>query len=209
MRLPAVFNPYHDRCLTSDREDAPKIRRNNLVEYMRAAEGRVSSVWFGRDLGYRGGRRTGLALTDEQHLTAFSERYGGISVVKATCGPIVGERTATVVWGVIRQMPTPPFLWNVFPFHPHTPGDPMSNRCHTPSERRSCATLLSSLIDWLQPERIVAIGNDAYKGLTDMGYSATCVRHPSYGGQTDFIRGIREIYGLSSTDSLPHQQSLF
>jgi hypothetical protein len=28
-------------------------------------------MWFGRDLGYRGGRCTGLAFTDEAHLPAL------------------------------------------------------------------------------------------------------------------------------------------
>jgi len=31
-----------------------------------------NTIWMGRDLGYRGGRRTGLALTDEAHLPLFS-----------------------------------------------------------------------------------------------------------------------------------------
>jgi hypothetical protein len=209
VRLAAVFNPYADRCALSDRNDAPAIRRANLTAYMHASEGHVSSIWFGRDLGYRGGRRTGLALTDEHHLSAFSARYGGIRVNRATDGPPVGERTATVVWSVINRLPEPPFLWNVFPFHPHEPGDPMSNRCHTTAERRSCERLLGVLLEWLKPRTIVAIGNDAQHALSDLGYDSRCVRHPSYGGQTDFVRGMDEIYGLLPTAPAAGQASLF
>lgn len=206
VRLPAVFNPYIDQCGISDRYDAPAVRRANLRAFMRAAEGEAKSIWIGRDLGYRGGRRTGLPLTDEQHLAAFSTRYGGVAVSRATKGPPLAERTASVVWSMIQRLPEPPFLWNVFPFHPHEPGDPLSNRSHTTAERRLCAPMMESLMDWLKPKIVVAIGNDAYKALTELGYPCQCVRHPSYGGQADFIRGIEQIYGLQT--EMPQQGAL-
>lgn len=201
VRLDAVFNPYADRCPASDLSAAPAIRKANLQAYMRAAEDVISSVWFGRDLGYRGGRRTGLALTDERHLGNFSRRYGGVAVAQATSGPPMAERTATIVWDAINRLPAPPFLWNVFPFHPHERHDPMSNRCHTAAERRLCLPLIEEFLDWLRPTTIVAIGNDARKTLSELGYGCRYVRHPSYGGQADFLRGIEEIYGLSPKPS--------
>lgn len=206
IRLEGVFNPYIDRCGVSDRTDGPQIRRANLEAFMRAAEGTVTSIWFGRDLGYRGGRRTGLPLTDELHLDVFSARYGGVAVAQATEGPPMAERTAAVVWGMLQRLPDPPFLWNVFPFHPYEPGDPLSNRCHTAAERRQCFPVLEALLDWLQPATIVAIGNDAYRALTGRGYACSYVRHPSYGGQTEFLRGIGEIYLLPP--AVPHQKEL-
>lgn len=203
VRLEAVFNPYADRCPASDLAAAPAIRRANLQAYMRAAEGVISSVWFGRDLGYRGGRRTGLALTDERHLGAFSTRYGGVAVAQATSGPPMAERTATVVWDAIGRLPNPPFLWNVFPFHPHESGDPMSNRRHTATERRRCAPLIEAFLDWLRPTMIVAIGNDAQRVLSELGHDCRYVRHPSYGGQADFLRGIEETYVLPPKPAQP------
>lgn len=200
IRFDGVFNPYRDRCALSDRADAPVIRRANLAAYMQAAEARVSTMWFGRDLGYRGGRRTGLALTDEAHLEAINSCYGGVSVSRATTGPVVTERTASVVWSIIRRLPSPPFLWNVFPFHPHEPDDPFTNRCHTAAERRACETLIGTLVAWLQPKIIVAIGNDAHKALEALGYTCHYVRHPSYGGQTDFLNGIANLYGVPARD---------
>jgi hypothetical protein len=205
VKLDTVFNPYADRCPISDLADAPAIRRSNLRALMRSAEGTISSIWFGRDLGYRGGRRTGLALTDERHLGTFSARYGGIAVSQATNGPPMAERTATVVWNAIGRLPAPPFLWNVFPFHPHDRADHTSNRCHTAAERRHCAPLIEALLDWLRPSTIVAIGNDARKALSELGYNCRNVRHPSYGGQADFLRGIDQIYGL---DPRPEQPQL-
>ena len=66
LRFDGVFNPYADICPEHDKADAPAIRRRNLAFALEAALNcRVESLWIARDLGYRGGRRTGLALTDD------------------------------------------------------------------------------------------------------------------------------------------------
>jgi hypothetical protein len=63
-RLPSVFNPYSDVCPIHDRIDAAKLRRRNLERFLDAAlDVRVDTMWIARDLGYRGGRRTGVPLT--------------------------------------------------------------------------------------------------------------------------------------------------
>ena len=83
-----AFNPYADACGDFDRDDAPAIRRTNLKLVLDAAiESKVDSIWIARDLGYRGGRRTGLALTDEAHLNDHSTLYGNLPLARATRGP--------------------------------------------------------------------------------------------------------------------------
>jgi hypothetical protein len=197
LRLEHVFNPYADLCPDHDRHDAPAIRRRNLLCMLDAAEElAIESIWFGRDLGYRGGRRTGLALTDEPHLEALARAFGNVAIQRATKTAPVAERTAQETWKMIGRLPTPPFLWNAFPLHPYEPGDPMTNRCHSVREARQVEDLLASLLSWLRPTRIVALGNDAHRALARMGRDAICIRHPSYGGQAAFIAGITEAYGL-------------
>ena len=169
VKLNSVFNPYADICEISDREDANEIRRNNLLSYLKAMDGNVESMWFGRDLGYRGGRRTGLALTDENHLREFSKLYKDVTVSQATNGEPMSERTANIVWAMLGKVSKPPFLWNIFPFHPHEPDNSMSNRNHTAAERQQCKHLIVELIEWLQPKNIIAIGNDAYNALQKNG----------------------------------------
>ncbi|ALR19643.1 MULTISPECIES: uracil-DNA glycosylase [Sphingobium] len=195
--LPSVFNPWRDRCAVHDRRDAAAKRRDNLERLLTAAlDAKVETIWIARDLGYRGGRRTGVPLTDEVHLDRAGALMGGIALQRATEGPAVAERTAAIVWRVLEQIGQPVMLWNVFPFHPHEVGDPLSNRCHTRGEREATWPLLQALIAMLQPRRIVAIGRDAHLALGDVGIPTTAVRHPSYGGQRDFIEGMFAMYGI-------------
>jgi uracil-DNA glycosylase len=201
--LPSVFNPYRETCAHHDRPDAAIVRRRNLERCLEAAlDARVDTVWVARDLGYRGGRRTGLPLTDGVHLGSAAALMGGIKLERATCGPLVAERTAAIVWRVLSRTRQPVVLWNVFPLHPHEAGDPFSNRCHTRAEREIAWPLLTALIDMIRPKQMVAIGRDAGLALSAINVPVHIVRHPSYGGQAEFIAGICALYGVAQQPNL-------
>lgn len=197
-RLNAVFNPWADTCPVHDRQDAPDLRRANLERVLTAVlDTKVETMWIARDLGYRGGRRTGVALTDEVHLQTAASSFGGIELSRATNGPIVAERTAAVIYHVLERIAEPVLMWNVFPFHPHDADDPMSNRCHTRRERDATWHLLEALIRMTRPKRVIAIGRDAQIALSDLDIDVLPVRHPSYGGQTEFIASMFHHYGVT------------
>jgi hypothetical protein len=197
LSISSTFNPYAERCPVHDRADAPKRRRDNLRHFLEGALAcETDTIWIARDLGYRGGRRTGLPLTDEIHLAHMSCMFDSGSFQRATLGPAVSERTAAIVWSAIRTIQRPVFLWNVFPLHPHEPDDPFSNRCHTRAEREMCKPLLLGLLEMMQPRQIVAIGRDAQAALSNLGVSSTAVRHPSYGGQAEFKAGVYSLYEI-------------
>jgi Uracil DNA glycosylase superfamily len=201
IRLEGVFNPYSERCSIYDRSDAPRRRRDNLRAFVEAVlHVGVDSIWIARDLGYRGGRRTGLPLTDEVHLPIMSSLYGGLPLRRATVGPAMAERTAAIVWQLLARIDRPVFLWNVFPLHPHEAGEPFSNRCHTRQERAVCEELFIALLEMLAPTKIVAIGRDSAKALEKLHLRSYSVRHPSYGGQSDFIRGVSQFYEVREPD---------
>ena len=204
IKLPSVFNPYSDVCQQFDRLDGPARRRANLRAHLDAAlRCGVDTIWVARDLGYRGGRRTGLALTDEAHLQSLERSFGfAMPVSRATTGPAVAERTARVVWNVIERLPKPVFTWNIFPLHPHLENEPLTNRCHTAAERIACDWVLGAVLELLRPSSIVAIGNDAARGLMDLKIECLKVRHPSYGGQREFVEGICKFHQIGPTTTL-------
>jgi hypothetical protein len=210
IRMPDVFNPYLHTCPVHDRPDAAATRRTNLTVFLRAARSlKIETLWMGRDLGYRGGRRTGLALTDERHLPVFASLYGGSSVAQATMGPAIAERTAAEIWSAISELAAPPFLWNVFPFHPYESGEPFTNRRFTNKELMLVHATNQALIDWLGIKRIVAIGQDAAQYSLAFGVDVVTVRHPSYGGVTDFRQGIQALYPPRQRSRQSEQVVLF
>lgn len=210
VRLENVFNPYQDQCSIHDRPSGPAVRRANLTGYLCAIENlEADTIWMGRDLGYRGGRRTGLALTDEAHLEAMAFCYPGTKPKRATQGPPVAERTASEIWAVIRLLARPPLLWNVFPFHPHEDGHPLSNRKFTSRELGQVDDLNRELIHWLGIRRIISIGQDAAKYAEKFGVVVESVRHPSYGGVTEFRFGVKTLYGALIRKETNAQAALF
>lgn len=210
IRLPNVFNPYADKCSTHDRKGAAEVRRSNLSTYLQAIENiGADTIWMGRDLGYRGGRRTGLALTDESHLPMMKACYPGSKPHRATVGPVVAERTATEIWAALCQLQMPPVLWNVFPFHPHEIGDEMTNRRFSSAELQAVDALNRELVHWLKIRRIICIGQDAAKYATSFGVEVECIRHPSYGGVREFRDGIQRLYGIVLERNVSQQTALF
>lgn len=191
-----TFNPYFDRCPVYDAAEAPALRSYYLVEMLeRAASSNLDAIWVGRDLGYRGGRRTGLALTDDFHFSHHLVRWG-LEPKRPTFGAPVAERTAAVIWNILMQIKVPVFLWNVFPLHPYEYGDPFSNRAHNARERKAGTDILISIVHYLKPQRIIAVGNDAFNVLSNAlpHVEVYKVRHPSYGGQNEFLESMRSLY---------------
>ncbi|VTZ51172.1 Uracil-DNA glycosylase superfamily [Methylocella tundrae] len=219
LRFENCFNPYSDRCPDCDRADAPMRRASVLSRILQAVESEgVDAIWVGRDLGYRGGRRTGLALTDDVHIGRHAARWG-LAEERFTLGEAIAERTAAVIWSVLDRIDTRLFLWNVFPLHPHDNGKPFSNRPHNGKERQVGESALEQLIALARPRRIVAIGADAAAAASRVAADVPVfgVRHPSYGGQTQFLRQISDLYGLppaktgrmaSDSQHRPEQQRL-
>lgn len=192
-----VFNPWAANCERVDVEGSFGVRRENLraVLYACADAGEVD-VWIGRDLGWRGGRRTGVALVDESSLKDYARSIKVSRLSKATAGPAMRERTATEIHLARARVSRKLFFWNVFPFHPHEADKPQSNRMHTRSERDAGLIFLKKVLKLLPVDRVVTIGNDATQAVQGIGVECCSVRHPSYGGQREFHRQINSHYGV-------------
>ena len=193
-----VFNPYINICNKYDKENANEIRSTNLQAILEATiDSQVNAIWLGRDLGHRGGRRTGIALTDESNLKIAGDLWD-VKLMQATKGEIVVERTAVNIWSALRRINENIFMWNVFPFHPHEHKSQFTNRSHNAKERKIGLEILQELVQLLRPEKIVAIGNDAYTCARRVFNKDDVfkVRHPSYGGEKEFSRQISALYNV-------------
>jgi hypothetical protein len=185
-----VFNPYADCCAAYDLPNAPAIRRANLQYTIEAALRGVEELWIALEPGHRGARRTGLAMTDDQHLNAHVELWGLSTIKRATATGPETEQTAGIVWEAVRRNKRRIFLWNVFPLHSHQPGKSLSNRRHTSAEEVTCRNFTRDLISMVSPERVVAIGREAHKVMAEMGVDCLKVRHPARGGRAAFLNGV-------------------
>ena len=177
------FNPYRD-----------PSHRVNLMQYLGltlAQPGR-RILLVGEALGYRGGRLTGIPFSSERLLLRPSHPFPRSLSQNVEIKGATSEATATLVWNALAGRRRIPLFWNAFPFHPHLPRDPWSNRAPTRSEIDEGAHYLASLAELQQPERIAGLGKKgclaARRALP--GRVITPLRHPSYGGKIEFLEGL-------------------
>ena len=113
LKFENTFNPYVDCCNIHDTKKAPEIRTEILFHMLKTAkERKIKSLWLGRDLGHRGGRRTGLTLTDDIHFSTHMDRWKLINYKNLEIAKKIkfSERTATVIWQVLNQIQADIFL---------------------------------------------------------------------------------------------------
>lgn len=177
------------------------IRRRNLRLYLEQME-RIepSMLLVGEAVSYRGGRLTGIAFVSETVMLHGVDTRSGrvlgadLGYRKATEGPRLStEASATMVWGTIRAIEPLPMLWNAFPYHPHAPGNPLTNRVPSSAELLLGGELLARLLALFRFRTVVAIGNQSSLCLTRLGVPHEKVRHPSMGGKNLFLEGMARL----------------
>lgn len=190
-----TFNEYApDRAINA-------TRRGNLRQYLRTmAERMPDTLLLMEAPGYRGCRLTGVPVTSRklilegiQDLDMFGLDRGYCDVDEAGFERIHGEQTATIVWGTLTELRLLPFIWNTFPFHPHKPGLPLTNRKPRAAEIRLGREFLRTIMRLWRFERVVAVGNVAHQSLRSAGIPCQKVRHPAQGGKNEFVAGLKRL----------------
>lgn len=197
---PNSVNPWSD--------DTPygAIRRSNLRRYFAQLRERgVDTLMLGEAPGYLGCRRSGIGFTSETQLLdgipalgLFGEERGYQR--SGEFPDLRKEQSATIVWGELARLGFVPLIWSAFPFHPHKPGVPTSNRTPKRSEIDFGRPIFLELIEAFQIERVFAVGNIAHASLAAAGIAAPKIRHPAQGGKNDFVAGLEWV--VSHPDEL-------
>lgn len=172
------------------------IRRQNLELYLNAHRDLGTKVLLiGEAPGYLGCRRSGVIFTSDYLLVHGVPSLGMLGVERGyqrtdEFPEIRKEQSATIVWETLERFQFLPLLWAAFPFHPHKPGNPLSNRPPTAADLALGRPIFERLIDLFEIESIVAIGNHAHKSLAATGRDVPKIRHPAQGGKNDFVAGM-------------------
>lgn len=191
---PHTYNPY------SPNQPENATRRHNLSHYLCQMQQRQPTVLLvGEAPGYRGCRLTGIPFVSPAILQAGtpSGLFGAGSgwQPNSEWPAIQREASATIVWETLAGVRPLPLLWNAFPFHPHQPGRPQTNRPPKRSELAWGRPFLYHLLHLFPIRTVVAVGNKAEQALTGWAITHSKVRHPSHGGKLAFRRGIWQIMG--------------
>ena len=82
---------------------------------------------------------------------------------------IQSEQTSTILWSVLPELGIVPLVWGAFPFHPHQPGNLLSNRKPRAAEVKIGAPFVRELLDIFTPSKVIAVGNVGYGLLMEIG----------------------------------------
>lgn len=189
-----AFNPF---AAGSDPFNA--LRRANLQRYLADVAARQSGIaLIGEAPGYRGMRLTGVPMVSRRilregvpELAMFGAARGYQDVPEPGFESVQGEQTATILWNILPELGIVPLVWGAFPFHPHQPGKPLTNRTPRPAEIRIGEPFVRDLLDIFAPKKVIAVGNIGYGLLVGMGIPCVKIRHPANGGKNDFVAGLR------------------
>ena len=186
-----VFNPWRDRDAGTDAAaDAPAARIARLRAHLDA-----DARWLllGEAAGYQGAHVSGIPFTSERLMLEGAIPRIALGGRRLSTRPRPwSEPSATTVWGTLHALgrAQDTLLWNAFPWHPHRPGLPQTNRAPTPAERRAGLPVLLALLAAFPGVRCFAVGRNAETSLAEVGVAATPLRHPSMGGASRFRDGL-------------------
>jgi len=145
--------------------------------------------------GYKGCKITGIPFTSGKVFENVNHPVLSSIKDRLILSKIESENTATIVWNYLATKNCTPLFWNSFPYHPHPEGNENKNRAPIDEEIEFGVKFLHALNVIFKPEIIAGIG---YSGVdcvkrTFPEIEIKYIRHPSFGGKSEFIAGMNEI----------------
>lgn len=181
-----VSNPYLQ-------QDIADNLRLYFKEMLKLKGRRILLV--GEALGYKGGNITGIPFSSGKTFARFDHPLLNKIAKQLKLSKLESENTATIVWEYLSKKSETPLFWNSFPFHPHPKGNKNKNRAPTAKEVEAGIVYLKKLHSIYKPKLVAGIGGKgvecAQKAFPEQ--DIIYIRHPSYGGKSDFIDGMDSI----------------
>lgn len=183
---PNFFNPWRNWDPQDVPGRGPIDRRLRLLRHFSCFP---RFLLIGEAPGYQGCHFSGVPFTNEALLCEGTiPRVGKCERFTTRFRPW-REPSATIVWSELHKLgiAASTCMWNAFAWHPHEPGDPMTNRTPTKEELRNGAYVLLAVLKYFEGTRVIAVGNQAEWTLNLLGIKPQAkVRHPSMGGANQF-----------------------
>ncbi len=201
---PDVFNLYRADDPQHDLRGGAAKRRENLRRYLKALR---DAKWLlvGLAPGYRGARFTGVPFSDEHRLCLPGSCYDRTG---SRAQPW-REATAGVVMDLLGAR-ADIACWNLCPWHPHEPGNVLSNADPDLETRGYGLEVLESVVGRLfAGARLVAVGQVAADALATLRINgkpveiAARVRHPAHGGAQEFRSQMAALAGIEPDEQEP------
>jgi len=192
---PTVTNPYLDDGVVNNL----RLYLEYMFEHMSVQPGR-RVLLVGEAPGYKGCRITGIPFSSVKVLMStehplFDTIKSQLYLSDDALRDMASENTATIVWHYLVNKKTVPLFWNSFPFHPHPKGKKNKNRAPNSKEIAQGVAYLQQLYAIFQPEIVAGVGvkgvECARKAYPEL--SVKYIRHPSYGGKSEFVEGMNSI----------------
>lgn len=197
----AVFNLYRADAPALDARGGAAKRRENLRRYLKALPA-PKYAFIGIAPGWRGARFTGVPFSDEHRLCFPGSCYDRTSMRETA----YREATAGVVMELLGAR-TDVVCWNIVPWHPHQPGEPLSNADPDGETIGYGLEALEFFFHRLYPEtKAVAVGQlpaKALEGFKVQGRPLEVVahlRHPAHGGAIEFREQAAKLLGTERSE---------
>lgn len=183
---PTIFNPYLE----------PEVAGNlhAYLESMINIDGK-RILLVGEAPGYKGCKITGIPFTSGKIFEIIEHHVLFSIKEKMKFKKIESENTATIVWNYLATKNCTPLFWNSFPYHPHPEGNINKNRAPTDAEIEYGVKFLQAINTIFKPSVIAGIGTSGVDCAKRSfpGMEIKYIRHPSYGGKSEFVKGMDAI----------------
>lgn len=175
-----LFNHYSR--FESEREgaEAPELRCRNLELYLSSFAGKpLSEMWVADAPSRYGARWSGVPFTHQNKLSDMARLLGlNEQFVVPTKSPETRPSgTSAAIWRMLS--PPMPLLWNAVMLHPYKVVGGQVRNAETSREHQELNRgALKMVVNQFRPQRVIAIGSEAFKALTRAGIGSTQVSHP-------------------------------